>query len=56
MTSFVRTGSTFENFFEACSMQNLVLYSLGANKALILLIVAEKSNFESFNDVIRVYR
>ena len=51
MTSFANTGSTFEKVVEAWLMQNLVLYSLAQTA-----VVAEKSNFKIFKDVIRAYQ
>ena len=56
MTSFAHTGSTFE---KKCLRMKYAKFSLlftGANCAYILLITAEKFNFNNFNDVLRTYR
>ena len=55
MTSFAHTGSTFEKLLGMIYAEYNPLFT-GANCAYILLIAAEKLNFENFNDVIRAYR
>ena len=57
MTSFAHTGIMYfrKSFWSLIDAELSPLFT-GANCALILLIVAEKLNFEIFNDVIRLYR
>ena len=55
MTSFAHTGSTFEKFLGMKYAEFNLLFT-GANCAYILLIAAEKLNFENINDAIHAYR
>ena len=56
MTSFAHTGSTFEKSCLSMKYTEFSFLFTGVNCAYILLIAAEKLNFENFNDVIRAYR
>ena len=56
MTSFAHTGSTFETFFAAWYMQNLVLYSLPQAAHKYCQQQQWKLNFENFSYVFCAYR